>query len=89
LDQFDIFKDCSSVLHEPSNAAEPCILCRGTQLCEKCQLKFEFRNILDSKLAPKDMDCLSCISSAVLDLNEDEVSSSTDTPILYNRGYML
>ena len=82
LDQFDIYNDCSSVLYEQTNAAEPCILCRGTQLCEKCQLKFEFRNILDSKLAPKDMDCLSCISTAVLDLSKYEINSRTEIPIL-------
>ena len=83
LDQFDIYKDCSSVLYEQINAAESCILYRGTQLCEICQLKFDFRNILDLKLASKDMDCLSCISSAVLVLSENEVDPSAEIPTLH------
>ena len=86
LDHFDIYRDCS---FEQTNAAEPCILRRGTQLCEKCQLKFEFRNIVDSKLAPKDMDCLSCISSAVLDQRENEVFLKyTQFRSYINRGCM-
>eukprot|EP00979_Chaetoceros_neogracilis_P007028 scaffold1460_cov256-Chaetoceros_neogracile.AAC.9 len=77
LDQYAIYKvpslSSTNIPFEQSvNKNTPCILCIGNLSCELCQLKFEFRNILDSKLETTNMNCLSSISSAVLKLSKDE-----------------
>jgi len=73
LQQFEIFNRCvhPKSLGEQKDRFDKvgCMLCTGGNLCEKCQLKNDFRDIITAKMDIEKQHSLGELSSVLLDIS--------------------